>query len=75
MPTIRRFNNFRIDMYADDHPPVHFHIITPETKALVDVETLEVLAGRVPGKILREAIEWAKDNKKELKEKWQQLNG
>jgi hypothetical protein len=30
MPTIIRFGNMVIRMFADDHNPPHFHIVTPE---------------------------------------------
>ena len=28
MPTVKRFDRCRIEMYFGDHPPPHFHVIT-----------------------------------------------
>ena len=77
MPTIERFHNFKITMYFDDHGVAHFHIITPEMAAKVTIESLEVIAGEVPPKILKEATEWAKErnNRKLLREKWKEFSG
>jgi hypothetical protein len=57
MPTIRRFANCRISIYADDHLPPHFHIEGRGFRALVEIETLEVRAGDI--RRAAEALEWA----------------
>jgi Domain of unknown function (DUF4160)/Helix-turn-helix domain len=42
---IRRFSNYKIAIYADDHLPPHFHIEGRSFRALVEIETMTVRAG------------------------------
>jgi hypothetical protein len=46
-PTIRRFANCKISIYADDHLPPHFHIEGRGFRAVVEIETMLVWAGDV----------------------------
>lgn len=42
MPTVRRFDRCRIEMYFRDHPPPHFHVVTRSNERVaVLIETLE----------------------------------
>ena len=61
-------------MYFADHNPPHFHVLGRDGAAQVVIETLEVIAmsGRVD---LREALEWAAENKALLQAKWTELSG
>lgn len=61
-------------MYFADHPPPHFHVLGREGAAQVSIETLEVIAtsGRID---LREALEWAAENRAFLMGKWVELSG
>jgi Domain of unknown function (DUF4160) len=34
-----------ITVYANDHLPPHFHVIAPDFEALIEIETLAVMAG------------------------------
>ena len=62
MPTIKRFQSFKVCMYAGDHLPPHFHIISNDGRqAMIEISTLTVLAGRVSNAVLSEVIEWASD--------------
>jgi hypothetical protein len=46
MPTVRRFDRCRIEMYFRDHPPPHFHTITrSDERVAVLIETLGIMAG------------------------------
>jgi hypothetical protein len=47
MPTIHRFANCKISIYADDHMPPHFHIEGRGFRAVVEIETMVVRAGNV----------------------------
>ncbi|MDQ6979701.1 MAG: DUF4160 domain-containing protein [Mariprofundaceae bacterium] len=58
MPTIKRFHNFTIAIYFDDHGTPYFHILMPTGKASVAIDSLDVLAGNVPPKVLKEARVW-----------------
>jgi hypothetical protein len=72
MPTIRRFANCKISIYADDHLPPHFHIEGRGFRALVEIETMAVRAGDV--RKAPEALKWARDNIGLLRTEWNRLN-
>jgi hypothetical protein len=72
MPTIRRFANCKIAIYADDHIPPHFHIEGRGFRAVVEIETMAVRAGDV--RKAAEAMEWAASNIELLRAEWTRLN-
>lgn len=74
MPRLQRFSSTEIAMFFADHPPPHFHVLGPEGAAQVRIDTLEVMAssGRID---LREALEWAAENRELLEAKWVELSG
>jgi hypothetical protein len=75
MPTIRQFNRCRIEMYFDDHPPPHFHVITRSDEAAVFlIETLARWAGEADPRDTEEALAWAASNRPELWARWQQYS-
>jgi hypothetical protein len=58
VPTIIRFNRCRIEMYFDDHPPPHFHVITRKDERIaVVIETLVIQAGGADSRDTEEAFE------------------
>ena len=77
MPTIVRLSGtVRLCMYAGDHGPPHFHVLTGDGNAfMVRLDTLQVLAGRVDPKALALATRWADRNPALLAERWSDLNG
>ena len=75
MPTVRRFNRCRIEMYFGDHPPPHFHVITRSDEAAgFLIETLALWAGDADSRDTVEALTWAADNRPELRVRWQQYS-
>lgn len=60
MPTLCTINSIKIDIYAQDHPPPHFHIRYAEYEALIEIKTLNVYAGSFPSSMPRKIITWAK---------------
>ncbi|MDW6020874.1 DUF4160 domain-containing protein [Mesorhizobium sp. BAC0120] len=72
MPTIRRFANCKIAIYADGHIPPHFHIEGRSFRAIVEIETMTVRAGDV--RKAAEAMEWAASNLTLLRAEWVRLN-
>jgi len=73
MPTISRFYGIRIKMYYDEHPAPHFHADYGEHSAQVEIESLEVLAGRLPRRVLALVLEWAMMHRPELRENWRRV--
>lgn len=74
MPTLKDFGAFRVTMYAGDHNPPHFHIVSPDGEALVTIAGLEVIAGAVSARMLKRARDWAAANIETLEAKWAELS-
>lgn len=70
MPEISRFYGIAIYIYFREHDPPHFHAVYGEYEALIDIQTLGVLAGHLPARSLGLVVEWAELHKKEIKEAW-----
>ena len=72
MPTVKRFNRCRIEMYFGDHPPPHFHVTTrTEERIVVVIRTLVVWAGEADPRDTIEAFAWARENRAVLRSRWQ----
>lgn len=76
MPLLAKLRNCGIYVYAGDHNPPHFHLRGPDSRALVDIAALEVMAGKASRQDLQEALEWASvpENLKSLVTEWRRLN-
>ncbi|MDR3425627.1 MAG: DUF4160 domain-containing protein [Alphaproteobacteria bacterium] len=70
MPTISAFYGILIRMFWDDHAPPHFHVIYAQHKAEIEIETLEILGGRLPPQAKRLVKTWARQHKTELLNAW-----
>ncbi|MGP0592802.1 DUF4160 domain-containing protein [Nitrospira sp. T9] len=66
MPEICRFYGIVIKMYFDDHTPPHFHAEYAGDEALIDVNTLVVVSGRLPARAQALVSEWATLHREEL---------
>lgn len=51
MPEISRFLGIIIFMYFDEHNPPHFHVKYNEHTAVMEIRTLNILAGYLPAKV------------------------
>ncbi|WP_228382229.1 DUF4160 domain-containing protein [Tistrella mobilis] len=74
MPTIVRFGNLKVQMFADDHNPPHFHLLTPDYEALIKLADFSVIAGRIDGRSYEIATRWAANNRELLAHEWERLN-
>lgn len=74
MPTLFVLGNMKIRMFADDHNPPHFHIVTPEHEALVRLADLVMLAGSIDRRSYDLACRWALENRELLEREWNRLN-
>ena len=70
MPTLSRFFGITIRMYFDDHAPPHFHAYYGGSEAQINIETLEVLEGRLPKRAMALVLEWAALHREELRIDW-----
>ena len=74
MPTVKRFGALSIRLYADEHYPPHFHIVGPESRVLVRLSDLQVIAGDARAMQIAEAMAWAEAHRETLALKWAELN-
>jgi Domain of unknown function (DUF4160) len=70
MPCICEFAGAKIYMYYSDHKPPHFHVLYENDEAQISIMTLELIAGNIPQKKLKEVREWARSHQDELVEDW-----
>lgn len=68
MPEISRFLGIVILMYFDEYNPPHFHVKYNEYKAVMEIKTLNILAGNLPIKVRNLVAEWAELHQSELLE-------
>ena len=71
MPELCRFYGITIRMYFADHGPPHFHARYGGDEALVGIETLAVLHGRLPPRAQGLVVEWASLRQEELRNAWE----
>lgn len=71
MPEISRFYGIVIRIFYSDHFPPHFHAEYGEYETLVDINTLAVIAGKLPPRALGLVMEWASLHRDELKSEWE----
>jgi hypothetical protein len=70
MPEISRFFGIIIRMYFNDHLPPHFHAEYGEYMAELSIETLDVVRGYLPHRVLGLVLEWAAIHREELRADW-----
>ena len=70
MPRISEFYGIVIAMFYNDHEPAHFHAIYGEFRALVDIDTAQLLQGELTPRATGLVREWAELHRAELMEDW-----
>ena len=73
MPTLASFNGIKINLYADEHPPPHFHARYAEHVAQIGIQELNVTEGSLPLPQLRLVREWATTRVAQLLGAWAAL--
>jgi hypothetical protein len=71
MPEISRFYGIVIRMFYNDHFPPHFHAEYGEQEALIDINTLAVIAGKLSPRALGLVMEWASLHQNEILSQWE----
>lgn len=74
MPEISRFYGIVIKMYYDEHPPKHFQAEYGEYRALIAIDNLEIVEGKLPTNGYKLVKEWAGLHKRELIENWEKAS-
>ena len=60
-------------MYFNEHNPPHFHVQYNEYKASIFIESLDILEGKLPGRIYSIVAEWTMEHTNELFDNWNEL--
>jgi hypothetical protein len=71
MPEISRFLGIIIAMFYNEHNPPHFHARYGEYKIEIAIQTLSVLAGKLPPRAMGLVMEWASRHQDELMADWE----
>ena len=71
MPEISRFYGIVIKMYFGDHNPPHFHAEYGDKQVVVNLNTLAIIAGKLPPRAMGLVTEWATLHQQELQELWE----
>ena len=75
MPIIVRFAFCVICINPREHNPPHFHVrMNDGREALIEIDTLAILATEVARREIREALSWAEANRELLKRKFEEYN-
>ena len=70
VPEISRFFGIIVAMFYNDHAPPHFHVRYGSERALVAIESLTLLEGKLSPRALGLLMEWASIHQNELLEDW-----
>jgi hypothetical protein len=70
MPTVAIVEGVKIQLFAQEHPPPHFHAVFAEYRAQIDIGSLNVLRGRLPPPKLAVVISWAETRREALTRAW-----
>jgi hypothetical protein len=73
MPEISRFLGIVIYMYFNEHNPPHFHAEYNEHKASIAIQSLGLIEGKLPAKVMSLVVEWAREHQDELLENWHSI--
>jgi len=73
MPTISMFYGIIIRMYysPDEHNPPHFHAYYQNFKAIIDINSCEIINSDMPSKQNKMILAWAELHKDELLANWE----
>ena len=72
MPTISMFYGIIVRMYCapSEHNLPHFHAYYGDYKAIIDINTCEIIEGNLPSKQAKLVLAWAELRKEELLADW-----
>ena len=72
MPTISMFYGIIIRMFfsPEEHNPPHFHAFYQDFRAIVDINSCEIIKSDFPSKQKKLILAWAEMHKEELLANW-----
>ncbi len=63
MPVVAVVDGVKIALYANEHPPPHFHAEIAEHRAVIDIFEMKIIAGSLPVAKRRKLLAWAASRK------------
>jgi hypothetical protein len=57
----------------DWHPPPHFHVYDGDEGAIIEIETMRIIGGRLSPRIQRRVTEWGRRHRALLSENWRRV--
>jgi hypothetical protein len=76
--TLFTASNWKIAVFGREgrHNSMHFHVVGPDFDCSVNLETLEMIVGWAPKKVLKAACAWAAvpANRAALRKAWKDQN-
>ena len=73
MPTLATVEGVKVQIYALEHPPPHFHVVFAEYRAQIDISSLRVLNGQLPHTKLEAVLSWASPRQQALLTAWETI--
>ena len=76
MPRVSAFYGIVITMYFNESQHLgrpHFHATYADVEASFDIESLELIVGRLPNRANKLVLRWAKLHQDELRRNWELL--
>ena len=70
MPEISRFFGMIIAMYYNDHAPPHFHVRYAKQQAVIGIDPVMPLEGKLSPRLRSLVLEWAALHQVELMVNW-----
>ena len=74
MGKLHQIGKLIIRVYANDHLPPHFHAVTPDFEALIEIETLTILRGHLSPQATKAVMTWASRNRAVIAAEWNRIN-
>lgn len=74
MPCIKIIDSIKIYIHRRDHHPPHFHVSYNQMSVPIEINSLKILAGKLPKNVTKKVIKWAKKNKPFLSNEWSNHN-
>lgn len=67
---VARVDGLKIEIYPNEHPPPHFHVVTPNINVSFDIENCNLVKGGIAGRDRKKIVFWHKHSKPLLIDVW-----
>lgn len=70
---VATIDGIKIYLYPKDHSPPHFHAMFAEYEVLIEIRTLQIMRGALPGKQVKKVLQWAEGKQDRLLMEFERL--